>query len=61
MRTRMYISILTDSYTRLNHKNKKSNNTTQDMDHEGEGKMDPVNLFKARRDKRFLLSGGHKR
>jgi hypothetical protein len=59
MRTRLYILILTDSYPRMKHKNKKSNNTTQDMDHEGKGKMEPVNLFKARRDKRFLLSGNN--
>jgi hypothetical protein len=56
MRTILYISILTDSHPRLNHKNKKSNDTTQDMDHEGKRKMEPVYLFEARRVKRFLLS-----
>ena len=53
----MYISILTDSYHRLNNENKKSNGTAEDVEHEGQGKVYPVNLFPGRMDKRVLLSG----
>ena len=55
----MCISILTDSYPRLNDENKKSNSTAEDVEHEGQGKVYPVNLFPVRLDKRFLLSGMH--